>query len=207
MAAQRMKWIAASDSAGAHLSDWIAVADFKAESDERSRREVLSSVWQQVGPQLADLIAAMGIRHGRREDILQDVWLAAFQKAPPGLDAEELRHWLVRVAVNRCHLEQRRRGRWQAMWQGLATRLSLRCAEQNEADSHETSETRQLVRKALRSLAPETRSLLILRYFLEFDSAEIGRILGLPDSTVRGRLREARRRLAGELKRAGFEND
>jgi RNA polymerase sigma-70 factor, ECF subfamily len=210
MAAREVKLIAAASACaiGAKAPGKIAVADFsRAESDERFRRELLPAVWQQVEPQLAKLVAAMGVRSGRREDVLQDVWLAAFERAPPGLGAEDLRRWLVRVAVNRCHLDGRRAGRWRTVWHGLAVRLSHRGAEQHETDPQAASEDRQLVRQALRSLEPETRSLLILRYFLDFDSAEIGRVLGLPDSTVRGRLREARRRLAGELKRAGFEND
>jgi DNA-directed RNA polymerase specialized sigma24 family protein len=48
------------------------------------------------------------------------------------------------------------------------------------------------------------RSILVLRYFTGLDSREIGRILEMPDSTVRSRLRAARQRLALELRRAGY---
>ena len=65
-------------------------------------------------------------------------------------------------------------------------------------------ERREFVRRALAKLGFQARSLLVLRYFLEFDSAEIGRILGQRDSTIRGQLREVRRQLAWELKRAGY---
>jgi RNA polymerase sigma factor (sigma-70 family) len=59
----------------------------------------------------------------------------------------------------------------------------------------------------LDGLEPALRSVLVLRYFAELDSKEIGNILGLPDSTVRSRLRAARRKLAWELKRAGYRDD
>ncbi len=97
---------------GCASADWAAAVDLsnsRAESEPAASANVLLlTVWQQAAPQLTELVAAMGIRRGRREDVLQDVWLAAFQKCPADCDAEGLRRWLVRVAVNRCHLEQRR---------------------------------------------------------------------------------------------------
>lgn len=206
--AAELKLIAAAIGPPGASPDWAAVVEqrnSKAES-EPAAIALLQTIWQQVAPQLAELVAAMGIRQGRREDVLQDVWLTAFQKFPADCDADGLRRWLVRVAVNRCHLEQRRAGRWRAVWQSLAERFSGR-AELAISPEADASDVRRLVRQALKRLEPEMRSLLILRYFLEFDSTEIGRILDMPDSTVRGRLREARRRLAGELKRAGFDYD
>ena len=62
-----------------------------------------------------------------------------------------------------------------------------------------------MVRRALARLNPKARELLVLRYFMEFESAEIGQILGQPGATVRGQLREARKQLAGELKREGYQ--
>ena len=52
-----------------------------------------------------------------------------------------------------------------------------------------SGEEREMVRRALQTLDPQTRSILVLRYFAELDSTEIGKILELPAATVRGRLR------------------
>jgi DNA-directed RNA polymerase specialized sigma24 family protein len=51
------------------------------------------------------------------------------------------------------------------------------------------------------------RTILVLRYFAEFDSKEIAKILEMPDSTVRSHLRAGRQQLALELKRAGYQYD
>jgi DNA-directed RNA polymerase specialized sigma24 family protein len=56
-------------------------------------------------------------------------------------------------------------------------------------------------------LEPPLRTALVLRYFLEMDSGQIGAILEEPASTVRSRLRAARQRLASELKRAGYRHE
>jgi len=166
-----------------------------------STDDLLRSVWEEIAPKLIRLITAMGIGRGYREDVLQDVYLAAWQKGAVDLDPVQLQRWLIRVTVNRCKLEHRHRSRWQAIWQGLAARSGRQSSGCGEAAVEEEHE---LVRRALAGLDREVRSLLVLRYFMEFDSEEIGRILEQPGSTIRGKLREARKQLAWDLKKAGF---
>jgi RNA polymerase sigma-70 factor (ECF subfamily) len=48
----------------------------------------------------------------------------------------------------------------------------------------------QVVR-ALASLSPEHRAVVVLRYVLEYTPGEIGRVLELPRGTVNSRLRRA----------------
>ena len=172
-----------------------------------SDREGLRSVWDQLAPELARLACAMGVDASRAEDVLQDVYLAAWQHEPREADRDGLRRWLYRVTVNRCNLEHRRRTRrtrvlrrWASLWTGStqgddATGAACR------------QEERELVQRALDGLEPRLRSVLVLRYFSELDSKEIGRILGLPDSTVRSRLRTGRRQLALELRRMGYRDE
>jgi RNA polymerase sigma-70 factor (ECF subfamily) len=174
--------------------------------------ELLQPVWDEVAGELSRLAAAMGIASARAGDVLQDIYLTAWQKRPPGADAADLRRWLFRVAVNRCRLEHRRHGRWQRVLGGLKqlwTASSQHSADgsDNAADALGRQEERELVRGALERLEPASRTVLVLRYFTDLDSQEIGKILGLPDSTVRGHLRTARNQLAGELKRAGYQNE
>jgi RNA polymerase sigma-70 factor (ECF subfamily) len=174
-----------------------------------SAEELLRSVWDETAAELAHLVAAMGIARGRAADVLQEVYLAAWRKCPPGADRAELRRWLFRVAVNRCHLEHRQRARWQRVLRGVARLWSSsgRGPDQEAGNTAEAlcrQEDRELVRQALQRIEPRRRAVLVLRYFAGLDSKEIGRILELPDSTVRSQLRTARRQLAWELKRAGY---
>ena len=172
-----------------------------------SDREGLRSVWDQLGPKLARLACAMGIDPTRAEDVLQDVYLAAWQHEPREADRDDLRRWLYRVTVNRCNLEHRRRTRRTRVLRRLARLWAGSSQSDDAADSACRQEERELVRRALEGLEPGLRSVLVLRYFSELDSKEIGRILGVPDSTVRSRLRTARRKLACELRRMGYRNE
>jgi RNA polymerase sigma-70 factor (ECF subfamily) len=173
----------------------------------KSADDLLRSVWQETAAELSRLACALGIAPGRAEDVLQEVYLVALGKPPPATDPEELRRWLFRVTINRCHLEHRRRNRWQRVLRGL-TRLGKRAGGGDDpAEIASSRDERAMVRRALDRLEPRLRTVLVLRYFAELDSREIGKILQMPDSTVRTHLRTARGQLALELKRAGYRDE
>jgi RNA polymerase sigma-70 factor (ECF subfamily) len=172
-----------------------------------SDRELLPAVWDEFAPELARLACALGVDTARAEDVLQDVYLAAHQKQPRGADPSDLRRWLYRVTVNRCNLEHRRQTRRTRLLRLLGRGGKQPPQAENAEQVAGRQEERELVRRALDNLEPPLRSVLVLRYFTELDSKEIGRILGLSDSTVRSRLRTARSRLASALRRMGYDDD
>jgi RNA polymerase sigma-70 factor (ECF subfamily) len=172
-----------------------------------SADDLLRSVWDETAPELGRLACVLGVAADRAQDMLQDVYLIAWQKRPKTADRIGLRRWLYRVTVNRCHLEYRQRARQRRLLGGLA-RLWRGDSERGDAaEAAARREERALVRRALDELEDSLRSALVLRYFAGLDSREIGRILEVPDSTVRSRLRAARRQLAGVLKQMGYRDD
>jgi RNA polymerase sigma factor (sigma-70 family) len=191
------------------LGQTIAPAETIPHAPDRSRvpvpsRDLLSSVWGEIAPELSRFIRAMTADTHRAEDILHDVYLAAWRKCPEELNRESLRKWLYRVSANRCHLEHRRRARWRLAFDGLS-RLCRPSAASSDALTRQ--EELELVRRAIEDLAPVQKSIVMMRYFCELDSKQIGEILELPDSTVRSHLRLARQRLAEILKQRGYEDD
>lgn len=169
---------------------------------DEATTDVLRSVWDEAAGELARLAGALGVGPGRTDDVLQDVFVAALEKASAIADRTDLRRWLFRVTVNRCNLEHRRGGRWQRAWQAI--RQLRRGPTESPATTVSREEEKRLVRTALGRLHPRDQAILALRYFAEFDSKEIGRILNIPDATVRSRLRIARQQLADALKRLGY---
>jgi DNA-directed RNA polymerase specialized sigma24 family protein len=57
----------------------------------KARTDVLPAVWDEAAGELARLVGALGVRPGRAEDVLQDVFVAALEKAPATADRTELR--------------------------------------------------------------------------------------------------------------------
>ena len=165
--------------------------------------EAWLGVWREAAPKLRRLGAALGIDRHRIDDVLQDAYLAVLEAPERAWDDESRRRWLFRVAINRCRLEHRRRRTWQGAWEKLRRTWS-EFRGGNHVDAVQGAEERSALRAALEQLGPELRNPLVLRYYCEFDSTEIGQILELRPSTVRGQLRTGRQKLAALLRTAGF---
>jgi RNA polymerase sigma-70 factor (ECF subfamily) len=71
----------------------------------------------------------------------------------------------------------------------------------------EQKETSQLILKAIQSLSPEQREVVVMRYFLEMSEAEMSTEMDRPLSTIKWWLREARKRLRHRIGSSrGFED-
>jgi RNA polymerase sigma-70 factor, ECF subfamily len=162
----------------------------------QSLPRMLDGVWQANQARLVRLAIGLGLRSDQAADVLQDVYVMAMEKPPAIDDHAELFHWLVRVTINRCHLEHRRRARWRRLWSSLARA----CSGSSRADDALVSgELKQEVERALATLAAADRALVVMRYFSDLNSREIAQIVGMPESTVRGRLRAVRQELSTRL--------
>jgi RNA polymerase sigma-70 factor (ECF subfamily) len=123
------------------------------------------------------------------EDIAQEAFLAAIR----ALDRFDRRRpfgpWLHRIVVNRA-----------IDWSRART-LRREVAEpvESEAPPDRPVVWSDQVVQALRTLDPDQRAAVVLRYLLEYTPGEIARLLELPRGTVNSRLRRALDRLAGEL--------
>ena len=163
----------------------------------RPFRRLLDEVWRGSEDRLSRLVLGLGLKADQAADVLQDVYLMTLQKPPAIGEAAELARWLVRVTANRCHREHRRRGRWRKLWDSLATTCKFETTPAAIAEAG--GELKREVDQALARLADDDRLLIAMRYFADLNSREIGQIMDLPEATVRGRLRAARRKLAQEL--------
>lgn len=188
------------DASAYHLRLSAEVVTRLEEGDARVDESLNQREWAELAPKLARLAAALGMRADQCNDVLHDVYLVARQQQPAGLAETDLQRWLFRVTANRCRLEHRRRGRWFQALQGLAT--GWRTNAQHAAAADERAQREELaaqVEAALGELSAVEREAVVLRYFCDFDSSEIGEMLSLPAATVRSHLLKARRRLARSL--------
>jgi RNA polymerase sigma-70 factor (ECF subfamily) len=64
----------------------------------------------------------------------------------------------------------------------------------------EKKESDQIVLKAVQSLPPEQRAVIVMRYVLEMSEAEMALKINRPLSTIKWRLRDARKRLYNLIK-------
>ncbi len=136
------------------------------------------------------------ILHSRpeAEDVLQEVFLQAWQKAA---DFDETRGrpftWLVTLARSRAIDRLRSLGSRER----VATEAAREVIEEvaDAATDAESSEQSEAVRAALNELPEEQRQVLLLAYFEGFTQSEIARRLSAPLGTVKTRMRSGMFRL------------
>ncbi|MCK4624716.1 MAG: RNA polymerase sigma factor [Phycisphaerae bacterium] len=167
----------------------------------------LAAVWPEVLPEIRRLVAALGVGVHAAEDILQDVYIAALGRKGDHLDRESLRRWLFRVAINRCYQESRKRRRRRKIMQRIASWFGKDIADPSAGEKAAQRDERRAVRSVLETLNERLKTPLVLRYYQDMNSKEIAKILGIPDATVRSRLRRAREKLASKLRKAGYGDE
>ena len=157
-------------------------------------------------PRLKRVVAGMGLGPADADDILQDVFLDASQRPGQYRGPGQAERWLLRVTVNRCLLEYRRRSRFRRAAAEILRRHQARqpAAPALGSATADTVEEIELIRETLRELDGSLAAALVLRYFCGYNATQIAEILNLPPATVRGRLRTARMLLAERLTKKGL---
>ena len=131
------------------------------------------------------------------EDIAQEAFLAAVRN----LDRFDRRRpfgpWLHRIVVNRAIDWARARSLRRETGRPLFGEW------EDDTDEHVGLENPvpEDIAGGLRSLSPEHRAVIVLRYFLDYTPGEIAELLDLPRGTVNSRLRRGLDRLEDILDR------
>ena len=128
------------------------------------------------------------------EDVYQESFLRMLKKADTSWNEEHMKAWLIRTALNLCTDILRGRGRFSETPIDPASVLS---------DNMKAEEI--LIWKEVAALPDKYRTVIHLYYAEGYDTAEIARILHMPHSTVRVRLKRGREMLKKRI--GGLEDD
>jgi RNA polymerase sigma-70 factor (ECF subfamily) len=126
------------------------------------------------------------------EELMQETFMRALRAGQAPVDPNEARRWLYRIATN-ATIDRLRRERLLRF---------VRFAGHERAPQVGSEET-DLVRTALRAIAPEQATALVLRLHQGFAPAEIAAMLGIGEAAVKSRLVRGRRRFIEAYERIG----
>ena len=127
------------------------------------------------------------------EDIVQDVFIAFYQKQEQFRREASLRTYLVKMTVNRSHDYLRS---WKSKRLTLFEKITGRTTAMTpEKEILEKTVKKELV-EALFTLSVAYREVLILYYFEEMSTVENAQLVHCPEATIRTRLQRARKQLA-----------
>ncbi len=140
---------------------------------------------------------------GEAEDAVQETFVVVWRQLPTLDDPQAFRAWIYHIATRRClNVLRRRRSR----------RTDVTHSEDFEAETGsqawlhdrgddpeaaaQTSAVRQSLEEVLATLPPEQRASWVLNELHDMTYPEIAYAVGVPLSTVRGRIARARQNLA-----------
>lgn len=143
---------------------------------------------------------ATGRRYARREseveDIVQEVWLKAFQKLGSFRGEAPFEHWLMRLTVRTCYdfLRAHQRNRETAFSElsGPEEDWLERFARQPDDAGENADAARQLVERVLDQLSPPARLIITLLEIEDRPVKEISRLTGWSVPLVKVRAFRAR---------------
>lgn len=125
------------------------------------------------------------------EDVVQEVFLRAYEKAPRFESEAHEKAWLIRVTVNLCN--SRLRSPWRKRTEPLLDSYPAAEPEQRELLEH------------VLSLPPKYRAVIHLFYYEGYPVKDIAELTGQKESTVRSLLTRARQKLKSVLKEDDYE--
>jgi len=139
-------------------------------------------------------------RYGRRflprtediEDIVQDVFVSAFENIQSFDTKERFSPWIYRIAHNAFINKLKKSVRDRLRLIDLDAMVSHPAYENAEEAARENAEVRKMIDRALDRLEAKYREVVVLYYLEDVPYKEIADILGVPVSTVGVRLARAR---------------
>jgi RNA polymerase sigma-70 factor (ECF subfamily) len=187
---------------------------------ERTEAELIAAVlkgdaasFEPLVQQYSPRLFAMARRYARREseveDIVQDIWLKAFEKLSSYRAEAPFEHWLMRLGVHTCYdslrRHQRNRETTFAELSGPEEDWLDRFVSQPDAADENAEAARLLVQRVLERLSPAARLVITLQEIEERSVKEIAKLTGWSVPLVKVRAFRARAEMRRVLSRIAKE--
>ena len=139
-------------------------------------------------------------------DVLQQVFLQLYISLPKLRTGEPLKAWLFQVARNRC-LDELRRKRaihfseleMAADEDELSPLAAMPDTDPLPEELAEHHDLQDHLRRAIQTLPPKFRSVVLLRYAAQLSFSEIGQTLSMPEATAKTYFQRAKPLLRAAL--------
>ncbi len=129
----------------------------------------------------------------RAHDATQEALIGAWRDLKGLRDPDRFEPWIRRLLVNACYREARKEKR------RMRAEGQVRPIDTESADPARATADRDELDRALETLDPEERALIVLHYYLGLPMHEAAVALGLPVGTVKSRLHRTKQRMRATL--------
>ncbi|MGH2405425.1 MAG: RNA polymerase sigma factor [bacterium] len=121
--------------------------------------------------------------HEDASDVAQEVFIRVHRALPRFAARAQLRTWLYRITVNFCLDFNSRRSR--DVLTGLKELIWEPSPHDNPVEIAEQRELGEVVARAIDALPPRQKAMVVLRVYQDLPYADIGRIMGCAEGTVK----------------------
>lgn len=172
-----------------------------------TKEETLEKLMETYGQKVTRLAYTYLKDRGKAEDIAQEVFIKCMTKLDQFRGDSSLQTWVYRVTVNLCKDELKS---WHARNMTLTDNVGSVIKDREPSPESRTIQRfeRDYIGEAVLALPVKYREVIIFYYYEDFSIAEISRLTGTREATVKTRLRRGRmmleKMLAGE---EGSESD
>ncbi|HEY9696135.1 MAG TPA: sigma-70 family RNA polymerase sigma factor [Trichocoleus sp.] len=175
---------------------------------QHPRKDVFSELVRRYNSHVERVLYHLAPDWNDRADLAQEVWIRVYRNLKNLREPSQFRAWLSRIIVNLFYDELRKRKRIVA---AMSLDSFLHSDEGEigwEIASHERKPLEELtvqefydeLQSAIVNLPEIFQATIVLRELEGLSYEEIGRITGVPISTVKSRILRARKRLQKQLK-------
>ena len=155
---------------------------------DRHHDEIFCYLWRLLGKARRSEVSL------ETEDLVQDVFMRAYQAFPKLRPDSNHRAWLYKIATNRAFTKLRRAKRER----DKIALLNVANEPNNYSSAPENAGAN--LRAAVERLTPKQKACVSLRYFNDLDYAEIAAIVGCSALSARANVSQAIRQLRNALK-------
>jgi RNA polymerase sigma factor (sigma-70 family) len=151
---------------------------------------------EQYTAQLLTVAGAFAVGPLEAEDLVQETWVVALQKAPYRNPDAPIGAWLHQVCLNIGLADRRRRKRREGLmerWKGVTKEVEGR------SKSLEEEQARALIWRAIAELPSLQKEVLLMRVVEGLSTEEAAVRLGRAQGTVKASLHRALNRLRGQF--------
>jgi RNA polymerase sigma factor (sigma-70 family) len=116
------------------------------------------------------------------EDAVQEATIKAWRNLHQLKEASVAKSWFFTIVANQCRSV--RRGRWWSV-------VKLSAPEQPKSGPEDEAVQRTDLERALRTLGPDDRLALYLRYYMDLPLNEVASVLGVSETAAKSRIHRA----------------
>jgi len=185
------------------VSDIIAI-----QKTLQGDKEAFSEIVERYTPLIYSLSYRMLGKSDEAEEAVQEIFLRVYRSLSRFRLSDRFHPWLYTIAIN--WLRSRKKRRWLRnrheinSSQEIVSELSLHKHGKDPSEILEKKEGERVAQEAILKLNKKHRAVFILRHIEGLSSAEVSKILKIPEGTVKTHLHRAKQELVKILTEEGW---